>query len=126
MSKSVTNGKVGGAQLRPGESLVLVGHPAIVRVWPKYLLTLGVYSIWRRRDTTVLTDQRVIMGKGIFSRSERAIPMRRIQDVSYSRRGIAAYCEVKYEGQGRYPVARLGPFSGKTARRMTREIDART
>ncbi len=126
MSKSETDRKVGGAELRKGESLLLVGRPAMVKVWPKYLLTLGVYGIWRRRDTTVLTDQRVIMGKGIFSRSEHAIPMRRIQDASYARRGVAAYCEVKYEGQGRYQVARLGPFSGKMARRFAREIDART
>jgi Bacterial PH domain len=126
VSKSGTDSKVGGTELRPGETFLLVGHPAIVRVWPKYLLTVGLYGFWRSRDTTVLTDQRVIMGKGIVSRSERAIPMRRIQDASYARRGLTAYCEVKYEAQGRYQVARLGPFNRKTARRFAREIDSRT
>jgi hypothetical protein len=126
MSKSETGGKVSGVQLRSGESALVVGRPTIIKVWPKYLFTLGLYGIWRSRETSVLTDQRIIMGKGIFSRRERSIAMRRVNEASYARKGLAGYCEVKFQGGDRQQSVRLGPFRGRLARRFAQEIDDRT
>jgi hypothetical protein len=120
-----TNHKISGVQLRPGESVVVAARPALIKVWPLYLVTLGFYTIWRRRDICILTDQRVLLGKGVFSRSERAIPLRRVNDASYSRRGVAGYTEVKYQGGDRQQSVRLGPFQARVARRLAREIEDR-
>jgi hypothetical protein len=103
----------------------MVGRPSLAVVWPKYLLTLGLYGLWRSRDVSVLTDRRVVVGKGIFSRSEHSILFRQINDVSYARRGLSAYCEVASMLRGRGHVQRIGPLSSRQARRMTDEINAR-
>jgi hypothetical protein len=125
--QSGKNRKISGVQLRPEEELLVVGRPALAAVWWKFLVTLGFYTIWRRRDVSVLTDQRVILGKGVFSRREQSIPMRRIDEAVYVRRGMRAYCEVaSHSGEWRHHVARVGPLRWGAARKFTREIDART
>jgi hypothetical protein len=114
-------------KLHPSESVLVVGKPPIAVVWPKYLFTAGLYGLWRRRQVVVLTDQRVIMGKGIMSRRERSIPIRKIDGAAYKRRGLSAYCELGIPDKEAFtPVTRLGPLSGSVARRFVEEIEART
>ena len=111
--------------VQQGESILMIGRPSIAVVWPKYLLTLGLYSMWRKRNVSVLTDRRVLVGKGILSRSEHSIPIREINDVTYVRKGLSAYCEVASMFRGRDRVERLGPLSSRQARRMADELRAR-
>lgn len=103
----------------------MIGRPSIVVVWPKYLLTLGLYGLWRKRNVSVLTDRRVLIGKGIFSRTEHSIPIAEISDASYVRRGLSAYCEVASVFRGRDRVQRLGPLPARQAKRLTDEISSR-
>lgn len=71
--------RVRGVNVQNGESVLMVARPAIAAVWPRYLMTLGLYGLWRRQDISVLTDRRVLLGKGIISRREQSIPLTRIE-----------------------------------------------
>ncbi len=111
-------------KLRPDEEALVVGRPALSVVWPKYLLTLGLYGIWRKRNTAVLTNQRLMLAEGVVSRRERTIPMKRIRGAAYIRRGMSAYCEVALtDREGLGPPTRIGPFRSRTARKFVEEIE---
>jgi Bacterial PH domain len=112
--------------LRSDEAVVLVATPSRLLSLPKYLITLGLYGFWRKRQNYVLTDQRVLMGRGIFNRTERSIPLNRIEDASFMRKGAGAYCEVVIQSHGRRRTDMVGPLSARNARRFTAEIQART
>jgi hypothetical protein len=118
--------KLRGVDLQPGESLVVLARPSRGVTWPKYLYTLGLYGIWRKRHTFALTDRRVLTSEGVFNRSERSIPLTRVDDASYRRRGLAAYCDLVVTGRGPRRTERLGPLSSRAARRFAREVQART
>ena len=76
-----------GLTLRGGESIVMVVRPSRALSFGKYLYTLGLYGIWRKRHVYVLTDQRLMTGKGVVNRAETSIPMNRIDEVGFVRRG---------------------------------------
>jgi hypothetical protein len=111
--------------LRPEESVVLVLRPSRWLSLPKYLYTLGFYGLWRKRHTYVLTDQRILMGKGVFVRTERSVPISQVEDAVFVRRGIACYCEVTVSIHGGMRSNMVGPLSPKSARRLAAEIQAR-
>ena len=73
------------------EEVVMVARPSRIATLPKFVFTLGLYTFWRRRDTSVLTDQRVLLGKGILRRTERSIPLALIDDVTFTRSWISSY-----------------------------------
>lgn len=91
----------------------------------KYLVTLGVYGPWRKRHTTVVTTRRILLGRGIFNREERSIPLRHVDGVHFARRLLNSYALVTYNNRGQYENARLGPFSSRTARKLTSAISDR-
>jgi PH (Pleckstrin Homology) domain-containing protein len=109
-----------GLPLQPRESVILVARPPIIVSWPKYLFTLGLYGIWRKRQTTVLTDRRILLNRGLVSRSERSIPFDRVSDARFFRRGYVGYTDLAMRGSGR--VERIGPMRPKQARRLTSEL----
>jgi Bacterial PH domain len=113
-------------KLRSNERILLVGRPAIASVWLKYLLSAGLYAFWRKRNVVILTDQRVILGKGVMSRQERSIPISRIDGAAYNRNGLAAYCELGIpDREGHARTTRLGPLRVPTARRFVQELEER-
>jgi Bacterial PH domain len=118
--------KVRGVDFEHGESVVLMARPSIAAVWPRYLITLGLYGLWRRQNLTVLTNRRVLVGKGIISRKEQTLPLARINDAVYVRKGLYAYSEIASTLRGRSHVQRVGPLAPRLARRFTQEITART
>ncbi len=79
--------RVAGLPRHEGEQVVLLARPARSVTAHRYLYTLGLYGIWRKRNTFVLTDRRVLIGEGLFNRSERSIPLDRIDDAVYAARG---------------------------------------
>jgi hypothetical protein len=115
-----------GVDSEHGETVVLVARPAIAAVWPKYLITLGIYGLWRRQDVSIVTDRRVLVGKGIISRKEQSLPFARINDAVYVRKGLYAYCEIASTLRGRSHVQRVGPLSARQARRFTAEVVSRS
>ncbi len=113
---------VRGIDVDRGETVLLVARPSIAAVWYRYVLTLGIYGFWRRQDVSVLTDRRVLVGKGILRRSERSIPLQSINDAVYLRRLFFAFCEISSTVRGRNHVLQVGPLSARQARRFTQEI----
>jgi uncharacterized membrane protein YdbT with pleckstrin-like domain len=111
-----------GLPLHAGEEVVLVVKPSKFVLFPKYLFSLGLYALWRNRDTTVLTDRRVLIGKGLFSRSERSIPLSRVRDAMLSRRGYASYTNLILNGADHERTTRIGPLLPRKARELTSTI----
>jgi uncharacterized membrane protein YdbT with pleckstrin-like domain len=69
----------------------------------KVILTLGVYILWWAAKQLVVTNRRVIWRTGVFGKSERSIPLSRVQDVSvsYGPMGrILRYGNVRVESAG--------------------------
>jgi hypothetical protein len=110
------------AQLFEDEEVVLVARPGRLATFPKYLVTLGLYAIWRRHDTTVLTNQRILLGKGILRRSERSIPLARVDDVTFARSWLSSYADLTIQDRGHRTVKRIGPMAPRTAHRFAKEI----
>jgi hypothetical protein len=113
---------VKGFPIQKGETIVVVGRPGVASTWYKYLLTLGLYNVWRKRDVSVLTNRRVFTGRGVVSRQEQSTPLPRIQDSSYFRRGLAGYCNIVSLVGDNPRRQRVGPLTPRTARRFAREI----
>jgi Bacterial PH domain len=109
-----------GLPLQRGESIILVAHPSLVTAWPKYLFTLGLYGLWRTRHTTVLTNRRILIGRGVISRSERSIPFDRINDARFVRNGYVGYTDLFLRGSNR--IERIGPIRPRDARRLASEV----
>jgi len=112
--------------LLDGESVIMVARPARSVTSHKYLYTLGLYGIWRKRHTFVLTDRRVLIGEGVFIRTEKSIPLDRVDDAVYIRRGVTAYAEVVFTRRGQRVVQRIGPLTPVAARRFTDAVLAHT
>ena len=107
--------KVRGIDVERGETVLMVARPSIVAVWYRYVITLGLYGLWRRQDLSVLTDRRVLVGKGIVRRTERSIPLRDINDAVYLRKLFFAYAEISSTVRGRNHVLQVGPLSVRQA-----------
>jgi hypothetical protein len=114
-----------GLTLRGGESIVMVVRPSRALSLGKYLYTLGLYGIWRKRHVYVLTDSRLLIGRGVFVRTETSIPMNRIDEVAFVRRGFGAYCQIVLMAHGRRRTELVGPLVSRDARRLGGEIQAR-
>lgn len=114
-----------GLTLRGGESIVMVVRPSRALSLGKYLYTLGLYGIWRKRHVYVLTDERLMTGKGVVNRAETSIPMNRIDEVGFVRRGLGSYCQIVLTAHGRRRLELVGPLLAKDARRMAGEIQTR-
>jgi Bacterial PH domain len=125
-ARARSNKSIRRVDLHSGEDVVLVARPARAVMWPKYLYTLGLYGIWRKRNTFVLTDRRVLIGKGVFGRTEKSIPLNRVDDAVYIRRGIAAYAELVCRDRFGRRLERIGPLSPRRAKRFTHEVLARS
>src|SRR3979411_3108457 len=74
----------GKPALGPGDEVVLFWAvpAAMPSVWLRWLVTLGLYEIWRRRTKFIVTNRRVVWRQGLINRSERSAPLRRLQDVT--------------------------------------------
>lgn len=113
-------------ELQKGESVVLVASPHRGATGYLYLITLGLYGIWRKRHTWVVTDRRVLVNQGILRRTERSIPISDIEDVTFIRRFVSASADLMVNVHGRRRVEHIGPVSARTARRIASETSARS
>ena len=111
--------------LLPDEDVVIRALPWRGAVLHRYLYTLGLYGIWRKRRPMLVTDHRVLIGTGIFMRTERSIPLNRIESAVYVRVGPVAYCDVHYTTHRTRHSERLGPLSPIKARQFANAINAR-
>lgn len=52
--------------------------------WVKTIFTLGIWLIWWRNNYLALTNRAIVRRSGVFVKSERAVPLNRLQDISIS------------------------------------------
>jgi hypothetical protein len=108
--------------LAPDEQIIAVERQSRKLAVPRYLATLGLYEMWRRRHLSAVTDRRLLLGRGVIRRDEKAIPLRRVHDVSFTRRGIASCANVVVRGHWGSETVRIGPLSARRARGFTATI----
>jgi hypothetical protein len=96
-----------------------VSKPSLAASLLKYVGTLGLYGFWRKRRTTILTNRRVLMNSGLVRHSERSIPMSRIRDAQFQRKGLLGYTELVLDGSKK---ERIGPVAPRHARRIASQI----
>ena len=98
-------------RLNPGEEILCDEVPSAFWTYPLYLGTLGLWAVWRGRHHFLLTNQRVMITKGIVSKSEQSVPLVRIQDVSLQRSLVAGgYVKLSSAGGG-ISVEKIGPLT---------------
>ena len=98
-------------KLNQGESVILDETPSAFWTWPLYVFTLGLWSIWRSRHRFILTSQRVIVRKGIISKSEQTVQLARIQDVNVVRSLIAGGSIAISSAGGALSIRKIGPLT---------------
>jgi len=87
-----------GFDPQPGEYLVAAIHPWLLVWWP-YYLAFGLGAIWRRRHYLALTNQRLVYAKGVvLNKVSRSVPLSRVQDATYARRGWAGGVAISSAG----------------------------
>jgi membrane protein YdbS with pleckstrin-like domain len=73
-------------RLAADESLVLLYQPnSRMWVYPAMILTLGLYSLWRRVTYIAVTTERVVQCGGVLNTYERSLPLRHVQHATVSR-----------------------------------------
>ena len=121
-SEQSSESKMRGLPLQDQEEVVLAASPSRGANFYKYIYTLGLYGIWRRRDTAVVTNRRLLLGRGVFNREEHSISMNRVEGARYVRRGMNSYAQLTINDRGRRKVERVGPMSARAARRFVAEV----
>ncbi len=82
----------GEVRLHPDEKVLVEVLPSKWWTGSLYIFTFGLWELWRRRHRYIVTDQRVIAMRGVISKSERSIPLARIQDVQLRRSPLQGGC----------------------------------
>lgn len=109
-------------RLHPDEEIVMDLLPSRLWTWTGYPLTLGFWEIWRRRHHFVLTNQRVIIAKGVITKSEQSVPLSRVQDAHLRRSPLSGgFVDLSTAG-GHLGVEQLGPVKQSEARDLADAI----
>jgi hypothetical protein len=111
--------------LQDGEEVVLSASPSRAANFYRYIITLGLYGIWRKRDTAVVTNRRLLISRGVFRREEHSIAIGDIDGARYTRRFLNSYAQITIGGRARRRTEEIGPMSARTARRLVGEILSR-
>ena len=106
-----------------GETVLFRSFPAATPVvWLKWLITLGIYEFFRRRTIFLVTSRRVIVRQGVIHRSERSLPVGRIQDINTRRGLLTGWVELSSAG-GNLGVESFGPLWNPSVQRMADAIE---
>lgn len=111
-----------GIRLQDTEDVFVEAIPSRLATGYKYLYTFGLYGIWRKRNTSVVTNRRIVLSKGIFNREERSIPISRIEGVRFTRRGIRSYARLQVNDRGIEHTETVGPLSARAAREFIAQV----
>ena len=103
-------------RLQPGEQVVVDMLPSAFWTMGKYIITLGLWAVWRSKHHFVLTNQRVHAYKGIVSKDEKLVPLAGIQDVSLSRSVLRGGYVALSSAGGALSIQRIGPLTRENAR----------
>ena len=106
-----------------GETVLFSAVPAATPlVWGKWLITLGIYEIFRRHTVFLVTSRRVVVRQGVIHRNERSLPVGRIQDISTRRGMLTGSVELSSAGGG-LGVESFGPLWNPSVKRMAGAIE---
>lgn len=95
--------------------------------WVKMLFTVGLYFFSWRTKTLELTDRRVVLRSGVFSKNERSIPLVKVQDVTVDRGPIGrifGFGDLRIESAGGSNTE-IQVFQFSKAERIKRELLSR-
>ena len=76
----------GAPLLAADEQIIAVERPSRMLALPRYLATLGLYEMWRKRQLSAVADRRLLLGRGVIRHDEKAIPLRRVQTCLHAAR----------------------------------------
>jgi hypothetical protein len=111
-----------GLPLQRGEEVVMVATPSRIANLHKYVFTLGLYGFWRSRETAIVTNRRLLLGKGIIRREEHSISISDIDTAKFTRRWLNSYAQVRVGGRARRRTEVIGPMSSRDARLLVGEL----
>ena len=112
-------------RLQPAGNVIIDTVPSAVWTMGTYVVTLGLWGVWRSRHRFILTNQRVIILMGIISKREKAVPLNRIQDVTLVRSLTSGGHIAMSSAGGPLSIQRIGPLSRENARRFADAVSAR-
>jgi membrane protein YdbS with pleckstrin-like domain len=100
-----------GLRLHPDEEIVLEMLPSSWWTLGRFVATLGLWAIWRKRHRFILTNQRIIVSKGIVSKSEQSVPLSRVQDAHMHRSPLTGGRVALSTAGGSLGVEYIGPLT---------------
>jgi membrane protein YdbS with pleckstrin-like domain len=100
-----------GLRLQPGEEILVDMVPSAFWTSPKYVYTLGLWAVWRKRHRFIVTNRRVVVTTGILAYTERALPLAKIQDVTLHRSVNSGGRVSLSSAGGVLGVEEIGPLS---------------
>ncbi len=112
-------------RLHDGETVVLEMLQSSWWTLGRYVFTFGLWAIWRKQHRYVLTNQRVLLLKGIISKTEQAVPLDRIQDAQLRRSPLTGGWITLSSAGGPLGVGRIGPLTQADALRFADELTSR-
>ena len=106
-----------------GETVLFTAYPAATPVvWLKWLVTLGIFEFFRRHTVFLVTNRRVVVRQGVVHRTERSVPVSRIQDIS-TRTGLFTGAVELSSAGGALGVESFGPLWKPSVARMSEAIE---
>ena len=107
--------------LQDGEVVLAEIRPSVLASLWRECYTFGLFEIVRRRRRCILTTQRLVLIRGVLSRSVRMIPLDRIQDISVDNTLWVARLCVSSAG-GSLGVEELRPLRTSDARKFAASV----
>ena len=103
--------------MEPGERVVFHELPVRGARLAAYILSLGLFELWRRRTHFIVTDRRLIAVRGVVSRDRQIIPLDLVERVIVRERGRSGAVDVATVG-GALGTQRFGPLGRDQANRL--------
>jgi Short C-terminal domain len=97
--------------------------PSVLGSLGRYVFTLGLWHIWRKRNYLVLTTERVWLAHGRFIwKQQRSLPLAKVQDATYKKNLFYGGVTVTTAG-GVAGTVRKTWFSNAEARVFVEELN---
>lgn len=112
----------GIVKLQAGEEIVLEVLPSPFWTAKIYIMSFGLWEIWRRRRQSILTNQRLIVLAGLITRKQTVIPLARLQDVNVKKSPFSGGRITLSSAGGNLGVEFIGPLSLRNARLFEEKI----
>lgn len=77
----------------------------------RYVWTLGLWELWRKRQQFIITNQRVIMRQGLVFQRSTSVPLDRIQDVDVTTSVLGGATIMLSSAGGLLGTEQIGPLT---------------